>query len=83
MYFKGGGKQFIDPSSGKKGILFNVAGAAKSAQGGFVVNRLILGHIRVPSIERQMILSSGGVGASVIQQQIQSVAIEWFNRPYV
>ena len=60
VYFKGGGKQFVDPSSGKKGILFNVAGAAKSAQGGFVANRFILGHIRVPGIERQMILSSGG-----------------------
>ncbi len=44
VYFKGGGKQFIDPNSGKKGILFNAAGAAKTAQGGFVANRLILGH---------------------------------------
>ena len=60
IYFKGGGKQFIDPNSGKKGILFNAAGAAKTAQGGFVANRLILGHSRVPDLERQMILGSGG-----------------------
>ena len=60
VYFKGGGKQFIDPNSGKRGILFNAAGAAKTAQGGFVANRLILGHSRAPEIERQMILGSGG-----------------------
>ncbi|WP_255531233.1 Tfp pilus assembly protein FimT/FimU [Polynucleobacter sp. UK-Gri1-W3] len=60
IYFKGGGKQFIDPHSGKKGILFNAAGAAKTAQGGFVANRLILGHSRSPDLERQMILGSGG-----------------------
>ena len=60
IYFKGGGKQFIDPHSGKKGILFNAAGAAKTAQGGFVANRLILGHHRAPELERQMILGSGG-----------------------
>jgi type IV fimbrial biogenesis protein FimT len=60
IYFKGGGKQFIDPNSGKKGILFNAAGAAKTAQGGFVANRLVLGHSRVPDLERQMILGSGG-----------------------
>ena len=60
IYFKGGGKQFIDPHSGKKGILFNAAGAAKTAQGGFVANRLILGHRRAPEMERQMILGSGG-----------------------
>ena len=60
IYFKGVGKQFIDPHSGKKGILFNAAGAAKTAQGGFVANRLILGHDRVPALERQMILGSGG-----------------------
>lgn len=60
IYFKGGGKQFIDPNSGKKGILFNVVGAAKTAQGGFVANRLILGHDRIPDLERQMILGSGG-----------------------
>jgi type IV fimbrial biogenesis protein FimT len=60
IYFKGGGKQFIDPNSSKRGILFNAAGAAKTAQGGFVANRLILGHQRVPELERQMILGSGG-----------------------
>jgi type IV fimbrial biogenesis protein FimT len=60
IYFKGGGKQFIDPNSGKKGILFNAAGAAKTAQGGFVANRLILGHGKAPDMERQMILGSGG-----------------------
>ena len=60
IYFKGGGKQFIDPHSGKRGILFNAAGAAKTAQGGFVANRLILGHRRAPDLERQMILGSGG-----------------------
>jgi type IV fimbrial biogenesis protein FimT len=60
IYFKGGGKQFIDPHSGKKGILFNAAGSAKTAQGGFVANRLILGHERIPGLERQMILGSGG-----------------------
>ena len=60
IYFKGGGKQFIDPNSGKRGILFNAAGAARTAQGGFVANRLILGHDRAPNLERQMILGSGG-----------------------
>lgn len=60
IYFKGGGKQFMDPNSGKKGILFNASGAAKTAQGGFVANRLVLGHERVPDLERQMILGSGG-----------------------
>ena len=60
IYFKGGGKQFVDPHSGKRGILFNAAGAAKSGQGGFVANRLILGHDKAPSLERQLILGSGG-----------------------
>ncbi|QWE22897.1 hypothetical protein FD975_01430 [Polynucleobacter sp. AP-Jannik-300A-C4] len=60
IYFKGGGKQFIDPHSGKRGILFNAAGAAKTGQGGFVANRLILGHEQVASLERQLILGSGG-----------------------
>ena len=60
VYFKGGGNQFVDPHSGKRGILFNAAGAAKTGQGGFVANRLILGHDRVPSLERQLILDSGG-----------------------
>ena len=60
VYFKGGGKQFVDPHSQKRGILFNAAGAAKTGQGGFVANRLILGHHRAPSLERQLILGSGG-----------------------
>ena len=60
IYFKGGGKQFTDPHTGKLGILFNAAGAAKTAQGGFVANRLILGHRRAVGLERQLILGSGG-----------------------
>jgi type IV fimbrial biogenesis protein FimT len=60
VYFKGGGKQFIDPHTSKRGILFNAAGAAKTAQGGFVANRLILGHDRDSRLERQLILGSGG-----------------------
>ncbi len=60
VYFKGGGKQFTDPHTGKLGILFNAAGAAKTAQGGFVANRLILGHHRLVDLERQLILGSGG-----------------------
>jgi type IV fimbrial biogenesis protein FimT len=60
VYFKGGGKQFIDPHTSKRGILFNAAGAAKTAQGGFVANRLILGHERDAALERQLILGSGG-----------------------
>ena len=60
IYFKGGGRQFIDPHSQKRGILFNAAGASKTGQGGFVANRLILGHHRAPSLERQLILGSGG-----------------------
>lgn len=60
VYFKGGGRQFMDPHSGKAGILFNAAGAAKSEHGGFVANRLILGHFGDPSLERQLILGSGG-----------------------
>lgn len=60
VYFKGGGKQFIDPHTAKRGILFNPAGAAKTAQGGFVANRLILVHDRDFGLERQLILGSGG-----------------------
>ena len=60
VYFKGGGRQFVDPHSQKRGILFNAAGAAKTGQGGFVANRLILGHDRAASLERQLILGSGG-----------------------
>jgi type IV fimbrial biogenesis protein FimT len=50
VYFKGGGKQFIDPHTSKRGILFNAA----------VANRLILGHDRDSRLERQLILGSGG-----------------------
>lgn len=60
VYFKGGGKQFIDPHTSQRGILFNGAGAAKTTQGGFVANRLILGHERNSLLERQLILGSGG-----------------------
>ncbi|OYY21206.1 MAG: hypothetical protein B7X71_07920 [Polynucleobacter sp. 39-46-10] len=60
VYFKGGGKQFIDPHTSNRGILFNAAGAAKTAQGGFVANRLILGHDRDSGLERHLILGSGG-----------------------
>jgi type IV fimbrial biogenesis protein FimT len=60
IYFKGGGKGFSDPHSQQKGILFNAAGAAKTGQGGFVANRLILGHLKMPHLERQLIMGSGG-----------------------
>jgi len=60
IFFKGGARHFIDPHTGKIGILFNAAGAAKTAQGGFVANRLVLGHQKVPDLERQLILGSGG-----------------------
>lgn len=60
VYFKGGGKQFIDPHTSKRGILFNAAGAAKTTQGGFVANRLILGHDGDSGLERHLILGSGG-----------------------
>jgi type IV fimbrial biogenesis protein FimT len=60
IYFKGGGRQFTDPHNGNLGIIFNAAGAAKTAQGGFIANRLILGHRRVLELERQLIMGSGG-----------------------
>jgi type IV fimbrial biogenesis protein FimT len=60
VYFKDGGKGFSDPHSNQKGILFNAAGAAKTGQGGFVANRLILGHRKVSHLERQLIMGSGG-----------------------
>ncbi|QWD06006.1 prepilin-type N-terminal cleavage/methylation domain-containing protein [Polynucleobacter paneuropaeus] len=60
VYFKGGGKQFSGPNTSQKGIIFNAAGAAKTAQGGFVANRLILSHRRRSNIERHLILGSGG-----------------------
>ena len=60
IIFKGGHRSFIDPHTGKTGLVFNPAGAAKTAQGGFVANRLILAHKRVKGLERQLILGSGG-----------------------
>jgi type IV fimbrial biogenesis protein FimT len=60
IFFADESKQFRDPHTGDIGIAFNAAGAAKTAQGGFVANRLILGHSRKPGLERHLILSSGG-----------------------
>ena len=60
VFIKGGGKQFSGPNSNQRGILFNAAGAAKTQQGGFVANRLILGHLKDPDLERHLILGSGG-----------------------
>lgn len=60
IYFGRDGGRFIDPHTGKVGILFNAAGAAKTIHGGFVANRLVLGHHRVPGLERHLILGSGG-----------------------
>jgi type IV fimbrial biogenesis protein FimT len=60
IFFAGAAKQFRDPHTGELGIRFNAAGAAKTAQGGFVANRLILGHSRKPGLERHLILGSGG-----------------------
>jgi len=60
IFFAGSEKQFRDPHTGELGIRFNAAGAAKTAKGGFVANRMILGHSRKPSLERHLILGSGG-----------------------
>ena len=60
IFFKLGGKQFSGPNSDQRGILFNAAGAAKTAQGGFVANRLVLGHLKDQGLERHVILGSGG-----------------------
>ena len=60
IFFRRDGGRFIDPHTGKVGILFNAAGAAKTTYGGFVANRLVLGHHRVPGLERHLILGSGG-----------------------
>ena len=60
IFFKGGARHFADPHTGKVGILFNAAGAAKTIHGGFVANRLVLGHHRVLGLERHLILGSGG-----------------------
>lgn len=58
IYFKN--QAFIDPHSQQKGIQFNAAGAAKTTQGGFIANRIIVGHRHYPKMERQLILGSGG-----------------------
>jgi type IV fimbrial biogenesis protein FimT len=58
IYFKARG--FSDPHSRRAEIVFNSAGAAKTGQGGFVANRLIMGHQNYPKMERHLILSSGG-----------------------
>jgi type IV fimbrial biogenesis protein FimT len=60
VFVKHGGKQFSGPNSNQRGILFNAAGAAKTQHGGFVANRLVLGHIKNQDIERHLILGSGG-----------------------
>jgi type IV fimbrial biogenesis protein FimT len=60
IFFAGVAKQFRDPYTGELGIHFNAAGAAKTAQGGFVANRLTLGHSRKSGLERHLILGSGG-----------------------
>ena len=60
IYFQDGGKQFSGPNTAQKEIIFNVAGAAKTAQGGFVANRLILSHRQRLDLERHLILGSGG-----------------------
>ena len=60
IYFKDGAKQFIDIHSQQKEMFFNVAGAAKTGHGGFVANRIILGHQKAPHLERQLIMGSGG-----------------------
>jgi len=60
VFIKDGGKQFSGPNSNQRAILFNAAGAAKTAQGGFVANRLILGHTKDQDLERHLILGSGG-----------------------
>jgi len=60
IYFQDGGKQFSGPNASQKRIIFNAAGAAKTAQGGFVANRLILRHRGRSDLERHLILGSGG-----------------------
>jgi type IV fimbrial biogenesis protein FimT len=60
IVFRESSKRFIDPGTGRVGIWFNPAGAAKTAHGGFVANRLILGHQKSPGIERHVILGGGG-----------------------
>jgi len=54
------GQQFADPQTGRKQIVFNPAGAARTQAGGFVANRLIMSHRKAPKLERHVIVSSGG-----------------------
>lgn len=60
IFFKGGAKQWTHQKNSQNGITFNAAGAAKTSQGGFLANRLILGHLGSLGLERHLILSSGG-----------------------
>jgi type IV fimbrial biogenesis protein FimT len=60
VFIKNSGNQFSGPNSNQRAILFNAAGAAKTQQGGFVANRLILGHLKDPDRVRHLILGSGG-----------------------
>ena len=60
VFIKDGSRHFSDPHSGKVGILFNAAGAARTVHGSFVANRLILSHQRRLNLERHLILGSGG-----------------------
>ena len=54
------GQQFADPQTGRKQIVFNTAGAARTQAGGFVANRLVMTHRKAPKLERHLIMSSGG-----------------------
>ena len=54
------GQQFADPQTGRKQIVFNPAGAARTQAGGFVANRLIMSHRKAPKLEQHVIMSSGG-----------------------
>jgi len=58
LYFKNRG--FVDPHAHGVQIQFNATGAAKTGQGGFLANRLIIGHRHYADLERQLILGSGG-----------------------
>ena len=54
------GQQFADPQTGRKQIVFNAAGAARTQSGGFVANRLVMTHRKAPTLEKHLILASGG-----------------------
>jgi len=59
IFFKLGGKQLSGPNSDQREILFNAAGAAKTAKGGFVANRLVLGHLKDQGLEWHLSLGGG------------------------